>query len=253
MLSAPTSDELTPEIAFRRTATRRRGCGKADFFADPTVFRKGSVCGNARLMSGFGSVHDGTGRRHRPKSVEIGSLSLGGLWPENCFFFSTVNGFLPKGGFPMYRVLRIMALGTLGVVLLTQTGQGDEPDKLKELMKRKLTSAQKVLEGIAVKDFDLIAKHAEELQAVGKAAQFRVVKTPRFEVYSNDFQRNAENLARQAKEKNLDGAALAYVDLTLNCVKCHKHIREVNMGRLDRGKDDEAERARAPILALQRP
>jgi hypothetical protein len=152
----------------------------------------------------------------------------------------------------MKKVLRILALCGLGVVLIPMAGQGDEPDKLKDLMKRKLKSAQKVLEGIAMKDFDLIASQAEELMAVSKAAQFKIVKTPRYEVYSNDFRRNAENLAQQAKEKNLDGAALAYVDLTLNCVKCHKHIREVKMGQLDPGKANEALGVDTSALDLER-
>ena len=31
-------------------------------------------------------------------------------------------------------------------------------------------------------------------------------------------------------DKNLDGAALSYVDMTLMCVKCHQHVRETKMG-----------------------
>jgi hypothetical protein len=153
----------------------------------------------------------------------------------------------------MKKMLRILAVCSFGIVLIPMAGQGDEPDKLKDLMKRKLKSAQKVLEGIAMKDFDLIANQAEELMAVSKAAEFKVVKTPRYEVYSNDFRRNAENLAQQAKEKNLDGAALAYLDLTLNCVKCHKHIREVKTGRLGPGKANKAVGGDALALDLERP
>lgn len=115
---------------------------------------------------------------------------------------------------------------------------GDEPQgvpqkldrvitkELSELMRRKLDSSQKVLEGIAISDFDIIAKHAAELIAVSEQAGWRVLKTPEYESYSNDLRRNAAVLIQQSKEKNLDGAALAYVDLTLTCVKCHKHLRE---------------------------
>jgi hypothetical protein len=39
----------------------------------------------------------------------------------------------------------------------------DEPDKVKELMRKKLENAQKLLEGIAINDFDKILKHTEEL------------------------------------------------------------------------------------------
>ncbi len=107
------------------------------------------------------------------------------------------------------------------------------PDKVSDLMKKKLTHAQKVLEGVTVTDFRMIARHAEELILISQEAEWRVLKTPRYEVYSNDFRRNAETLIKNAKDENLDAAALAYVDLTLTCVKCHKYLREERMVRGD--------------------
>jgi hypothetical protein len=100
-------------------------------------------------------------------------------------------------------------------------------------MHRKLNNAQKVLEGVAMKDFDKISAGAEELIAISKEAEWKVLKTPRYELLSDEFRRNAEALVKNAKEKNLDAAALSYVDMTLACVKCHKHVREVRMVRLD--------------------
>jgi hypothetical protein len=117
---------------------------------------------------------------------------------------------------------------------------GKEPQKkddVKELMQQKLKHSQKILEAIATNDFDNLAKHADELIILSKEAEWKVLKTPRYETYSNDFRRNAEALVQSAKEKNVDAAALAYVDLTLNCVKCHKHVREVRMTRGDIGND----------------
>ena len=35
-----------------------------------------------------------------------------------------------------------------------------------------------------------------------------------------------ERMSKAADEQNLDAAALAYVQLTLNCVDCHKHVRD---------------------------
>jgi hypothetical protein len=111
-------------------------------------------------------------------------------------------------------------------------GGGEEaPSKVARLMQRKLQRAQKVLEGVAVKDFDLITKNAQELIEISKEAQWRVLKTNAYEMYSKDFRRNAEALIANAKDQNLDAAALSYVDLTLTCVKCHKHVREERMVR----------------------
>jgi hypothetical protein len=112
-------------------------------------------------------------------------------------------------------------------------GHSDDDKGLRELMQRKLHASQRVLEGIALADFDKIAKSAEELVLVSKATQWKVIKSPRFELYSNEFRRSADSVAESAREKNIDGAALAYVDLTLNCVKCHKYVRESRMSRLD--------------------
>jgi hypothetical protein len=118
----------------------------------------------------------------------------------------------------------------------TLRGHGDEPkkdEKLHELMQKKLLASQKVLEGVATNDFDKIAKQADELTAVSKQAEWRVIKTPQYELYSNDFRRTADDLAKSAKEKNIDAAALKYVELTLTCVRCHKYVRETRMTSID--------------------
>ena len=41
------------------------------------------------------------------------------------------------------------------------------------------------------------------------------------------IRRIAEKLEKSAKDKRLDGATLAYVDMTLSCVECHKYVRNV--------------------------
>jgi hypothetical protein len=127
----------------------------------------------------------------------------------------------------------ILVAATLCLVLPALAGRGEEPkadkDKVAALMRKKLEHSQKVLEGITTQDFKMISSHAEELIAISKEAEWKVIKTPRYETHSNDFRREAEDLIKAAKEKNVDAAALAYVDLTLTCVKCHKHVREERM------------------------
>lgn len=113
-------------------------------------------------------------------------------------------------------------------------GQSQEPKKDRDpIMRKKLEHAQKVLEGIAVKDFDLIEKHADNLMILSKKAEWKVLPTPQYTLRSDEFRRNAEDLVKAAKDKNIDGAALAYVQMTMSCVNCHKHVREVRMVRLE--------------------
>jgi len=122
----------------------------------------------------------------------------------------------------------------LGIPVVSS--HGEDKTALKKLMMKKLENAQKVLEGLSLNDYDLVAKHADDLIQVSKAAEFRVLKTPQYEMNSNDFRRAAETMIQQAKAKNTDGIALAYVDMTLSCVRCHKYVREVRMASLDAGR-----------------
>jgi hypothetical protein len=116
---------------------------------------------------------------------------------------------------------------------LPKNPKGGESKKVSELMRKKLQHAQKVLEGIALNDFDEILNHADALMQLTNEVEWQVLKTPRYQVQSNEFRRAIENLQEKAAQKNLDGAALGYVELTLSCVKCHKYVREARMTRLN--------------------
>ena len=108
-----------------------------------------------------------------------------------------------------------------------------------QLMIDKLQNAQKLLEGIALGKFDKIEKHANELVRISKTAEWlNAHKAPRYELFSSEFQRSADEIAKKAKEKNMDGVTLAYFDLTRSCVRCHQHIRDVRDARLPGGREE---------------
>ena len=92
-------------------------------------------------------------------------------------------------------------------------------------MRKKLEHAQKALQGLATEDFPLIQKNAEAMTVLSQAAAWQFLPTIEYARLSAEFQRLTDEMAQKAKEKNLDGATLAYVKLTMNCVECHKHVR----------------------------
>jgi hypothetical protein len=141
----------------------------------------------------------------------------------------------------------LLTLLALVLCLPTLNGHGEQ-NGLRKLMQRKLKASQKVLEGIALSDFGMIGENADELVQVSKATEWRALQTPMYELLSNEFRRNAETLGRMAKERNLDGATLTYLDLTMTCVKCHKHVREVRMTRHDRRGNDSIMRSGLAVV-----
>jgi hypothetical protein len=141
----------------------------------------------------------------------------------------------------MKRAFCIVTIFLLFMGMPGPSGRGDDSDKqdakgpkrVSELMRKKLENSQKVLEGLATVDYKALSKHADELIDLSKQVEWRVLKTPQYEIHSNEFRRNCENLVKASKDKNVDAAALAYVELTLTCVRCHKYVREERMVRLD--------------------
>lgn len=144
----------------------------------------------------------------------------------------------------MIRTLFAVAVLALAVVPFSVSGQGkkDRDSIVAEMMQKKLKSAQHVLEGIAIADFKKITRGAEDLIQLAKTTEWQLIRSPRYEMHSNDFVRAAENLIQKARDKNVDGAALAYVEMTLSCVRCHQYVRDLRDVRVP-DRDVRAARA----------
>jgi hypothetical protein len=130
--------------------------------------------------------------------------------------------------------LLFTALAVTGVTL---AGRGEDPKKadeqkpdpkkVKELMHRKLEYSQKLLEALALNDLDKAAKSAEDLIRVRKEITWKVVKTPEYEIWSDEFERSAKSVVKAAKDKNLEEAKLNYLGMTLSCFHCHTYVRDL--------------------------
>ncbi len=95
-----------------------------------------------------------------------------------------------------------------------------------QVMQVKLKRAQTVLEALAKEDFKSLEDAAAALVRISRATEFlRAYKTTDYEFQARIFQKSADTLAAKAKEKNLEGATLAYVEMTMSCVNCHNSFR----------------------------
>jgi len=100
-----------------------------------------------------------------------------------------------------------------------------QDNKLAAFMKRKLDHSQKILEGLAREDFDLIAKHSQAISLLCDDELWSVLQTPEYLERSREFRRNIYEITEAARKKNLDEAAFAYVESSMKCVSCHKYVR----------------------------
>ena len=102
-------------------------------------------------------------------------------------------------------------------------------NNVRDFMRKKLVHSQKILEGITTDDLEAVAKHSQDLSLLSQAATWQVLQTPEYLQRSVEFRRAADALTEAAKKRNADGAALAYMDVTMKCVTCHKYVRGVRM------------------------
>lgn len=126
-----------------------------------------------------------------------------------------------------------LVLAVLGSALWAARGQSQRPNQVGDFMQAKLVHAQRVLEGLALEDYTMLAKHSQELSLLSQAANWQVLQTDEYLRQSDEFRRTADALTAAAREKNLDGAALRYVDMTLKCVECHKYVRGARLAQVD--------------------
>jgi hypothetical protein len=127
-------------------------------------------------------------------------------------------------------MLGLLALVTLGVGPVSDRADAQTPPTRRELMRTKLDASRKILEGLSLEDYALIADGAKSLRALSRASIWEVPTIPNAEqyiVYTGEFQRLTDELSRAARDRNLDGATLVYFRLTTSCVNCHKYVRSV--------------------------
>lgn len=112
-------------------------------------------------------------------------------------------------------------------------GQADRNDeKVTRFMRAKLAASRNVLEGLTTEDFDKIEQGARRMLVMSRATEWQVIGTETYGRHSADFRRDAERLIKKAEVKELDGAALVWMELTISCINCHKHVRSTQVAAI---------------------
>lgn len=93
-------------------------------------------------------------------------------------------------------------------------------------MKKKLDFSKNVLEGVALGDFDKVSQNAKTLRSLSKIESFVRRGTPGYRAQVDAFDQSLAEIIRQAEKENVEGTTLAFHQLTLSCVKCHRELRE---------------------------
>lgn len=126
-------------------------------------------------------------------------------------------------------VLVVLSTGFAVIAMGQQALQLPAPgrDQLAGLMRAKLSSSQRVVEGLMGGDFDLIRKGGEDMIKICDATEWRMREDQVYAHYRAELRRGAIKLIKQTEEKNLDAAAYAYMHSMTTCINCHEYCRNV--------------------------
>lgn len=123
----------------------------------------------------------------------------------------------------------VLSVTGFGWVLLQA---GDVPNvapdtKQAALMRAKLASTQRIVDGLVSKDFGDIHKGAEELIKICKASDWQTHEDEAYQHHRRELHLQAEKMMAAAARENLDGAAYSYINALTTCISCHDHCRDV--------------------------
>lgn len=94
-------------------------------------------------------------------------------------------------------------------------------------MKKKLELSEAVLAGLAVGDAESIEKNAQLMLTLSSVEGWARRKDAReYRALLESFRTANQELITSAAKKDLDGSALAFTQVVLNCVKCHQQLRD---------------------------
>jgi hypothetical protein len=131
------------------------------------------------------------------------------------------------------KLLATLGVFTMLILLNDSSGQPQTPMGTKEFMREKLQHAQKLLEALALEDFDAIRTRAEKLSQMTRGAKWQAFQNPDYVEFSSAFRRQADTIAKAARNKNIDAATLGYMRMTGSCMDCHKFVRGKLVGSLE--------------------
>ncbi len=94
-------------------------------------------------------------------------------------------------------------------------------------MDAKLEATHQIIDGLAFEDFAKIEEGADELLQITELSSWKVRRDPVYMHYSTDFERTSLRLRDAARARSIEKATFAYIHLTVSCMTCHQHVRNV--------------------------
>ena len=96
---------------------------------------------------------------------------------------------------------------------------------LSRFMRQKLQASNLILEGLCTEDLKMVSEGSTSLMKMSTQEHWRVSNDMMYRRYSTEFVNAVEELQKEAEDNNMDGTSMAWVNVTMKCLKCHEWVR----------------------------
>jgi hypothetical protein len=122
-------------------------------------------------------------------------------------------------------------LALLLVIGLGLTEASSQTVQTQRVMREKLTRSQQLLGDVVTGNWVALNRDVTALEELTKDPSWGVMRMPEYSRQSAQFLRALEDLQEAAARRDGAAAPLAYVSLTLSCVRCHQDIARARLAR----------------------
>jgi len=115
----------------------------------------------------------------------------------------------------------VVVLSAVVVGFAAVSGQRAQLDSI---MREKLVHTQLILETVVTSDWASLEKHTEDLERLTNDPRWMVLRYPESARQSAAFVRALQDLRLAAVKRDLEKTPLAYTEVILKCVECHRYM-----------------------------
>jgi hypothetical protein len=120
------------------------------------------------------------------------------------------------------RLMRVASAVVLVGLALTEASS--QTLLLSRLMREKLQQSQGLLAALVTSNWNDLERRSRAIERLTHDPAWAVMNAPEYSRHAAAFLRATEDLIDTAQRHDLEAAPLAYVALTMSCVRCHQAV-----------------------------
>ena len=148
---------------------------------------------------------------------------------------------------------RVLIRSSLVVMLATLAlaDVSSQTVQLSRVMREKLQQSQGLLAALVTSKWDDLERRSRELEGLTRDPAWAVMNAPEYSRQAAAFLRATQDLIEASQRRDPEGAPLAYVSLTLTCVRCHQTVARGRRAGLTAAESANLEPLHGPLPQMR--